>query len=455
MKRFVCIFVSIVFVGCGPENRDLPAASGAMSATQSALATNRGNCPPLPSAPVNVGSTEEVDRMRQDIDRALDCDISSNVSAPAYLDDLNAAKALLAGVRKRQEEEGGRLNAALATQQDATVRALKKSIESTASTEKVKLADTRYTAEKVVAQVVLHEDELEQAKKDFVAISLRYKTYREQEGTILEHLRSIVGAGSTADFQQLAELRAELVQLAREESFSASGMVVDARRLAADMRWLVDALNTALIDYKDFLKENNFPMPDRMNEPIEALGKMVAYAEQRAERVVAATTKVSNQLTRRGEALVAIRSEAATRETLRQAGFMRASARYLEEVTARVDRLWRLPPKSDVLKLPLYSNVYAEHIAFLQLEIPCSVTGRPDWMDVGCRMMEGEFPKIRKFLSRTLPFTLRINTGTMRRAGVSGVLLGEIEEALTAGNLDAAVLSYDLAVRASDGSRAP
>jgi hypothetical protein len=236
-------------------------------------------------------------------------------------------------------------------------------------------------------------------------------------------------------------LRGQVVSLAREDSGISADLAVDARRLMGRIADESEALEGALRPYAAFMREHAIAAPNLAGQSLQSLRNMAAYAEQRSARLVQAAHTLETQLTQASDA---------TRDTIRQAALLAASSKFVDDCRARISKVWRTPAKSSALQLPYFADIYGEYLAFLQMEPFCRSTTTVPWAATGCNLLATEFSKVQQVLDRTLPFTIRVNVLTMRKAGIEEALLLPIENALAAGNLGVAVSLYDLAVRASD-----
>ena len=74
------------------------------------------------------------------------------------------------------------------------------------------------------------------------------------------------------------------------------------------------------------------------------------------------------------------------------------------------------------------------------------------WREAGCASLRDNFDGAAVYLKTTLPVQLVTGLATMKAAGLDAALLDAAKAKLDAGDLKAAAVLYDAALRSSEGT---
>ena len=292
---------------------------------------------------------------------------------------------------------------------------------------------------------------LDRERPHYASVAAAYQTFRASEAPRLAQLNALVASAATANLQQVVTLKAQLLALARAESAEPQQMLLEAGRIR---RRLSDAqaLYLAHIEpFREFMTERGFAVLEHAGPVLAAMERIAAYAADRDARFSAAFVKTVQGLNARARALEAVAAGQQTRQVIAQAARTRLAAGFLEQATARVDELWRLPPKSQKLKLQFQAERHDRMIAFRQLRDLCDRAPQSTpWMIDGCNLLKLNFSKVDTFLTSTLPFALKFQATKLRAAGVDEDVVRSIEQAVLTGQLGLATQRHDAALSLSD-----
>mgnify|MGYP007097580659 CR=1 FL=1 len=314
--------------------------------------------------------------------------------------------------------------------------------------ETVRLANLRWSIGELDGAAETYEVGLARVRPLYADIAQRFTAYRETEASAIATLQDLAARASGAELAGMAALRVELAVLSGDENRIPQQLIVDAERVRWELAYVQAEYDGAVAPHGEVLQAEGLTRLDHTTVPREGMGRVVHYAEQRIARVNAAVRELFEGLDRREEALVLIAADAATRDAAAAAAGAHAEARFLDDITARMAEMWRTPPTSAGLRLAILGERLRVMQGFLQLETLCAGGAQlATWRGPGCLRVANELPKVRRYLTQTLPFTIRYGITKLRTAGVAEAELAAIEAELVAGRIDAAVHRYDIAVR--------
>ncbi|WP_342379108.1 hypothetical protein NVS55_06765 [Myxococcus stipitatus] len=379
---------------------------------------------------------------------------NSNKSAETLQVSLNAMRDGARGLVRDQERE-------LAAVTDR-IKTMVASAESTVKAKAREYGDPVVVEEaEVKAGMVRLEETVAESRAalaalapEVVALANRFAAYKATEPATTTALRTLAAQGSAANLQGLVTVQLDAVALAQQESGEASALAMEAVRLRTRLGLLQDEYVTSLQRDKAFIAQRGLLMGDLVDGELEMLGGIAGYSDSRRRKVLTAVDRLLEGMKQRRDALIGLEADAATRQSLADAAFLTASQRFLDDVTARSTQLWKVAPKSTVLKLTFLSEKFDQMESYLQFEPACAppAAGQRSWRETGCVAMRRDFSRVRTWMTSTLPGTLRLNVAMMRNAGtVPAALLLEVEAKLAAGQLKDAATVHDAALRKSDG----
>jgi hypothetical protein len=320
------------------------------------------------------------------------------------------------------------------------------------SAEQVRLADTRQTIFALEKVTATYQSDLNTLQPAYGDVAGRHEVYRATEAGVFAGISQIATQASTADLSALASLKVQLAAQSDNENRTPQLLILDAKRVQWDLANVQASYEAGLAPYTTYLAEKSLPVLDHTGAPRAGMSNVVAYAEGRIRRVNDAVRTIYDGIRRREAALSLAAADAITRDSVRAADAAQRESEFLDEITARVSDIWKLPP-TGALNLPLQTERMTTMTAFLQLEGVCqNLNDAATWRAPGCQKVAAEATKIRTYLTQTLPFTLRFGVQKMRAAGTfAAEILTEIETKVTTGELVQAVHMYDATVSTGMG----
>ena len=134
-----------------------------------------------------------------------------------------------------------------------------------------------------------------------------------------------------------------------------------------------------------------------------------------------------------------------------EAKLERASAVFAETSNERVSALQSGPLSSSKLGLPYLAKRYDELTKLLQMQPLCDPTSS-SWREAGCESLRDTFKSATTYLTTTLPSTILTDLAAMKAEGVDAALLDAAKAKLDAGDIKAAAVLHDAALRIAEGT---
>jgi hypothetical protein len=338
---------------------------------------------------------------------------------------------------------------------DAAVKGLVTAVTNSVTAEKKPLIEEMARTRLVMAEL---QPILARAQRDMQAVEpaytatvTRFQTLKQSEAGVATSLTTLATSAGTADLQGIAAAKQTLASLEHDEVARCNSFQLETVRVRAQVSAIQESFERQLSPYADFLRQKGLRPEVLVDTAARSLGSMVAYCDERRSRFLEATARLREQLRLRTDGLVIQRADQATRDTIAQAALLQSSTTFLEEANGRIEELWRVPAKSTRLKLPYLLDQYDAFASFLQLEPACVSQGASGWMQAGCIALTRNFQRARTYSTTTMPMTMRFNVPALRRGGADTRLIQALEGALAAGDVRAACVAHDAAVRATEG----
>ncbi|AGC42663.1 hypothetical protein MYSTI_01315 [Myxococcus stipitatus DSM 14675] len=379
---------------------------------------------------------------------------NSNKSAETLKATLTGMRDSTRGLVRSQDRELAAVSNRIKTMIDSAESTVKAKAREYGDPVVVEEAEVKAGMVRVEATVSRARADLDVLVPEVVALANRFAAFKATEPATTASLRTLATQGSAANLQGLVTVQLDAVALAHQESGAASVLAMDAVRLRMQLGRIQEDYVTSLLRDKEFIAQRGLVMGDLVDGELEMLGGIEGYCDSRRRKVLTAVDRLLEGMKQRRDALIGLEADAATRQAMADAAFLTASQRFLDDVTARSTQLWKVAPKSTVLKLSFLSEKFDQMESYLQFEPACAppAAGQRSWRETGCVAMRRDFSRVRTWMTSTLPGTLRLNVAMMRNAGtVPAAMLLEVEAKLAAGQLKDAATVHDAALRKSDG----
>ncbi len=316
------------------------------------------------------------------------------------------------------------------------------------SEEQVRLANTRWAIRDLERTTQRYQQILDHARPLYGDVAARYAAYRASEAATIGGLENLIAQASSAGLDDMVALKSALAAISDSENLDPQQLILDANRVRWELAHAQTEYDQAIVRHAALIDEHGWARLDHTTVPRQGMTGVVGYAEERLDRVNAAIREIIDGVRRREQALILVAADQHTRDAVRAAVAAQTEADFLDEITRRSDELWRSPPTTSTLKLPLLGERVRVMQAFLQLEPLCADPSNATWRGPGCQRVANELTKVKTYLNQTLSLTLRYGITKLRAAGVNEADLTQIDADLTAGRRAAAVHRYDAALRA-------
>jgi hypothetical protein len=223
-------------------------------------------------------------------------------------------------------------------------------------------------------------------------------------------------------------------------------------KLSAQIQQFEIASQEAIEPHADFMATHGAALPDMTSAAQRSLNAMLGYVLRRVARSDATATALVLGVGMRRKALQMLAgSPASVRAQVASAKLEKAASVFAVASDARVQAIKAAPPMSTKLGLPYLAKRYDELTRLLQMQPLCD-PALASWRDAGCVALRERFDGAAIELKTTLPAQLSTGLGAMKATGVDAALLGAAKAKLDAGDVKAAAILHDAALRSVEGT---
>jgi hypothetical protein len=308
------------------------------------------------------------------------------------------------------------------------------------------------------AMGVVHEV-FEEVKADIGPLATKYEilvkdfsAYRATEAAETEGYGKLAAGASRAGLDGLDDSEQAIVATALDASAKPKSLVLAAMKLSAQIQQFELASQEAIKPHADFMATHGAALPDMTSAALRSLNAMLGYMQRRVARSDAMATGLLLGVSMRRKALEMLAGVSpAVRAQVATAKLQRAGAVFSDASKARVDAIQGTPAISAKLGLPYLAKRYDELTRLLQMQPLCDPASS-SWRETGCTSLRDNFDGAATYLKTTLPAQLVTGLATMKAAGVDAALLDAAKAKLDAGDVKAAAVLHDAALRSSEGT---
>ncbi len=298
----------------------------------------------------------------------------------------------------------------------------------------------------------------DQAKTDvgplssaFAAVAAQFSAYRATEASETGTYTTLAQQASQSTLVTLPGIEQAILLAAQTASAQPVDLSTSAMKLSAQLQAFEVASQAEIAPHTDFLATHGAALPDMTSSALRSLNAMLGYIHQRVARSDATATSLLNGIAARHQALVILESGAVMSAKVAQNKYLAMSQAFAAASSAQVDVISAIPPKSATMSLPYLAHRYDQLTAFLQMEPLCDPSSS-SWREAGCVSLRTRFSAAAKERKTTLPTMITTGITTMHAKGVDTALLDAAQVKLDAGDVKAAAILYDAAIRATEGS---
>ena len=395
-------------------------------------------------------SGENLNRWFATIDKVIEYLRDTEGSAESYKWSMEARLGLwLKSAKKRQQEllsqmpvdAAGSFKAALTDKASAE----KDPIVAAIASDKLAMGEVQKVFESAKTEIGPFAAQYASLAKDFSA-------YRATEAAETEAYGKLAADASKAGLDGLDAVEQAILTAALEASAKPNGLASAAMKLAAQIQQFEIASQEAIEPHADFMATHGAALPDMTSSALRSLNAMLGYMLRRVARSDATATALVLGVGMRRKALQMLAgSPASVRAQVASAKLEKASSVFATTSDARVQAVKGAPQVSEKLGLPYLAKRYDELTRLLQMQPLCD-TASASWRDAGCVSLRERFEGATVDLKTTLPSQLSMGIAAMKAAGVDAALLDAAKAKLEAGDVKAAAVLHDAALRSAEGT---
>jgi hypothetical protein len=397
-----------------------------------------------------VTSGENLNRWFATIDKVIEYLRDTEGSAESYKWSMEARLGLwLKSAKKRQQE-------LLAEKPVDAAGSFKAALTEKASAEKDPIVAAIASDKLAIGEV---QKVFESAKTEigpfaaqYASLAMDFSAYRTTEAAETEAYGKLAAEASKAALGGLDTIEQAILTAALDASAKPNGLASAAMKLAAQIQQFEIASQQAVEPHADFMARHGAALPDMTSSALRSLNAMLGYMQRRGARSDATATALLLGVGMRRKALQMIAaSPASVRAQVASAKLEKASGVFATTSDARVQAVEGAPPVSEKLGLPYLAKRYDELTRLLQMQPLCDPPSA-SWRDAGCVSLRERFDGASIDLKATLPAQLSAGIAAMKAAGVDTALLDAAKAKLDAGDVKAAAVLHDAALRGAEGT---
>jgi hypothetical protein len=279
--------------------------------------------------------------------------------------------------------------------------------------------------------------------KEFVA-------YRATEAVETEGYKKLAADASKAGLDELDGVEQATMTAAKNASSKPNDLMLSAMKLSAEVQQFEIATQEAIKPHSDFMATHGAALPDMTSAALRSINAMLGYMQRRVARSDTTATALVLGIGMRRKALEMLATSPAVRAYVADAKLQKAEAVFSETSAARVSAIQGKPPVSSKLGLPFLAKRYDELTTLLQMQ-PLCASAAASWRGAGCAALQDKFAGAATSLKTTLPAELSAGLAAMKAAGVDAALLDAAKAKLDAGDVKAAAVLHDAALRSAEG----
>jgi hypothetical protein len=294
--------------------------------------------------------------------------------------------------------------------------------------------------------------DIEPLAAQYVSLAKDFSVYRAIEAAETEGYAKLAADASKATLDDLDGIEQAILTVALNASAKPNDLASDAMKLSAKIQQFELASQEAIEPHADFMARHGAALPDMTSSAQRSLNAMLGYMQRRVGRSDATATVLILGVGMRRKALQMLAgSPSAVRAQVASAKLEKASSTFSEASKARVSSIQGAPPLSSELGLPYLAKRYDELTALLQMQPLCDPASA-SWREAGCVSLRENFKGAATYLKTTLPSLLSSGLAAMKAAGVDAALLDAAKAKLDAGDVKAAAVLHDAALRRAEGT---
>lgn len=305
-------------------------------------------------------------------------------------------------------------------------------------------------AEAALAEVAADAAPLAAAYADIAA---QLTAYRATEADETATYVAFSQQASAASLASLPGIEQAIVTAALDASGKPNALTTAAMKLIGQIQVFDTATGAALAPHEELLATHGVAMPDLTSSAMRSLNAMLGYVQQRVARsdATAAALLAGIAMRKAALALLGAPPPPPAVDKIAKAGFAKATLAFQGDALALADPLSAPPAVSPKQKLPYLAARHDLAVRLLQLEPLCHGASS-SWRAAACEALRNSIDRAGHEIKTALPRKIAAGISAMRARGGDERMLDAAQARLDAGDLKAAALAHDTALRALEGT---
>lgn len=396
-----------------------------------------------------VSDTDAIRAWLRDIDRVTSHVRDTRGSAESYRASMGGQLGAL--LRRAVERQGAIL---VEMGGDPTGRFKKALMDKAAAEKSPVLAEMAADKQTMAAAQAVFDKAAQDAAPlaaAYATIAAQFTAYRATEAAETAAYVAFSQQASGASLATLPGIEQAIVTAALGAGSKPNDLRMAAMKLIAEIQVFDAAADSALAPHEDFLEAHGVALPDMTSSAMRSLNAMLGYVQQRVARSDAAASALLAGIAMRKKALALVGAPPPppAMAKIESAGILAATLAFQTDATASADALSSPPPVSPKLKLAYLAARYDHAVRLLQLAPLCRASSS-SWREAACDALRERIGAAGEEIKTTLPRKIAAGIAAIRARGGDARTLDAAQARLDAGDVKAAALAHDAALRAME-----
>lgn len=309
------------------------------------------------------------------------------------------------------------------------------------------IADDKQSMDAVDAALSETKKALLPLGAEFTKLADDFAAYRATEVAESDAYTTLAADASKAELGGLSAIEASILAAAMDASAKPNALMMSAMKLSGEIQQLELSSQEAIEPHADFMMTHGAAIPDMTSGAQRSINAMLGYMERRVARCDATATSLLLGVGMRRKALQMLAASPVVKTQTAEAKIAKASLVFLDAATSRVAAVKSAPEVSAKLGLPYLAKRYDELLRVVQMAPFCG-TASTSWRDAGCSALRDNVKEASSYLKTTLPSLLVTGLTTMKAKGAPAEIVDAAKTKLDAGDIKAAAVLHDAALRA-------
>jgi hypothetical protein len=418
-----------------------------------------------------VSSADNLKAWYADIDTVLGYVRDTQQNAESYHASMGGFPGVLSGLLHQAKDR----QAEMLTQQPVdAVANFKAALSDKATTEAnaspivAAIAADKQSMAAVQAVFDLAKTKAAALSSSYADVASQFSAYRATEAAETKGYATLALQASQSTLDTLPIVEQAILSAGQGASAKPNALLLAGMKLAAQIQvFQVDPELAFTAEQADFLATHGAVQPDMTSSALRSLNAMLGYIQHRVTRSDAIAASLLNGVAAREQALLLLDTGTSSaksngspplmnvtegsRDQIAKALLQKASTMFAASATERVAAIASALPTSATLKLPYVAHRYDMLTTLVQLEPLCDPSSS-SWREAGCVALRKSFPAAKAARTTEIPGLITAGILGMRQKNIDPALLDAAQAKLDAGNIKAAAILHDAALRGTEGT---